>query len=103
MCAPPASFQAGGPYSGARGRNAYQRPSRNRQRANAGWAARIVSPADDDPLELKQRVLADVKGIELFDTDADAVVLEWRTSCFKVRACRLQVDLLKRRNATCVA
>jgi hypothetical protein len=37
---------------------------------------RIVSPADDDPLELKQRILADAKGIELFDTDADAAALE---------------------------
>jgi hypothetical protein len=38
---------------------------------------RIVSPADDDPLELKQRILANAKGIELFDTDADAAALEW--------------------------
>jgi hypothetical protein len=38
---------------------------------------RIVFPKDDDPYELRQHVLANAKGIELFDTDADAATLEW--------------------------
>jgi DNA invertase Pin-like site-specific DNA recombinase len=38
---------------------------------------RMVSPKDDDPHELRQHVLANAKGIEFFDADADAAALEW--------------------------